>query len=96
MCILINDHVNDITGIEFSFSTNPYSWPGGEDCTVRIWSIKTGEQIFSHSVPDGLFTALCWPESGHGLNGFSSLFDLNHSWGAWMGSRDGLFYMHGT
>lgn len=69
---------------------------GGEDCTVRIWSIKTGEQIFAHSVPDSLFTALCWPESGHGLNGFSSLFDLNHSWGAWMGSRNGLFYMHGT
>ncbi|VAH46564.1 DDB1- and CUL4-associated factor 4-like [Triticum dicoccoides] len=69
---------------------------GGEDCTVRIWSIKTGEQIFAKSVADTLFTALCWPESNLDLDGSSSLFDLNHSWGAWMGSRDGLFYMHGT
>lgn len=65
---------------------------GGEDCTVRIWSIKTGELIFAHSVTDTLFTALCWPKSSRG----SLLFDLNHSWGAWLGSRDGLFYMHGT
>lgn len=69
---------------------------GGEDCTVRIWSVKTGEQIFAQNVADTLFTALCWPESGLDLDGSSSLFDLNHSWGAWMGSRDGLFYMHGT
>uniref|UniRef100_A0ACD5UYD5 Uncharacterized protein n=1 Tax=Avena sativa TaxID=4498 RepID=A0ACD5UYD5_AVESA len=69
---------------------------GGEDCTIRIWSIKTGEQIFAQSVADVLFTALCWPESSLNLDGSSSLFDLNHSWGAWMGSRDGLFYMHGT
>ncbi|KAI5012711.1 hypothetical protein ZWY2020_024977 [Hordeum vulgare] len=69
---------------------------GGEDCTVRIWSIKTGEQIFAKSVADTLFTALCWPESNLDLDGSSSLFDLNHSWGAWMGSRDGLFYMHGA
>ena len=69
---------------------------GGEDCTVRIWSIKTGEQIFAQSMADCLFTALYWPGSGLDLNGFSSMFDLNHSWGAWMGSRDGLFYMHGT
>uniref|UniRef100_A0A0E0LG59 Uncharacterized protein n=1 Tax=Oryza punctata TaxID=4537 RepID=A0A0E0LG59_ORYPU len=66
---------------------------GGEDNTVRIWSIKTGEQIFAQSVAGSLFTALCWPESGDDLHN-SSLFGLNHSWGAWMGSRDGLFYMH--
>uniref|UniRef100_A0A0D9WUN5 Uncharacterized protein n=1 Tax=Leersia perrieri TaxID=77586 RepID=A0A0D9WUN5_9ORYZ len=68
---------------------------GGEDCTVRIWSIKTGEQIFAQRMAGSPFTALCWPESGRDLHN-SSLFDLNHSWGAWMGSRDGLFYMHGT
>ncbi|XP_040381738.1 DDB1- and CUL4-associated factor 4 [Oryza brachyantha] len=68
---------------------------GGEDCTVRIWSIKTGEQIFAQSVAGSLFTAFCWPESGRDLHN-SSMFGLNHSWGAWMGSRDGLFYMHGT
>uniref|UniRef100_A0A0E0E6T2 Uncharacterized protein n=1 Tax=Oryza meridionalis TaxID=40149 RepID=A0A0E0E6T2_9ORYZ len=68
---------------------------GGEDSTVRIWSIKTGEQIFAQSVAGSLFTALCWPESGCDLHN-SSLFGVNHSWGAWMGSRDGVFYMHGT
>uniref|UniRef100_A0A0E0FXW2 Uncharacterized protein n=1 Tax=Oryza nivara TaxID=4536 RepID=A0A0E0FXW2_ORYNI len=68
---------------------------GGEDRMVRIWSIKTGEQIFAQSVDGSLFTALCWPESGCDLHN-SSLFGVNHSWGAWMGSRDGLFYVHGT
>lgn len=68
---------------------------GGEDRMVRIWSIKTGEQIFAQSVAGSLFTALCWPESGCDLHN-SSLFGVNHSWGAWMGSRDGLFYVHGT
>ncbi|CAD6221735.1 unnamed protein product [Miscanthus lutarioriparius] len=67
---------------------------GGEDCTVRIWSIKTGELLFAQSMADR-FTAFCWPESSHDLCS-SSLFDLNHSWGAWLGSRAGLFYMHGT
>jgi len=69
--------------------------PGGEDCTVRIWSIKTGELIFAQSVCDTPFTALCWPERSRDLCG-SSPFDVNHSWGAWLGSRNGLFYMHGT
>ncbi|GJN24258.1 hypothetical protein PR202_gb11989 [Eleusine coracana subsp. coracana] len=69
--------------------------PGGEDCTVRIWSIKTGELIFAQRVADTLFTALSWPESSPEMCG-SLLFDVNHSWGAWLGSRDGLFYMHGT
>ncbi|GJN10549.1 hypothetical protein PR202_ga28650 [Eleusine coracana subsp. coracana] len=69
--------------------------PGGEDCTVRIWSIKTGELIFAQRVADTLFTALSWPESSLEMCG-SLLFDVNHSWGAWLGSRDGLFYMHGT
>ncbi|KAG0541329.1 hypothetical protein BDA96_02G007000 [Sorghum bicolor] len=68
---------------------------GGEDCAVRIWSIKTGELLFAQSMSDTLFTAFCWPESSHDLCS-SSLFDLNHSWGAWLGSRAGLFYMHGT
>nr|TKW30003.1 hypothetical protein SEVIR_2G005400v2 [Setaria viridis] len=68
---------------------------GGEDCTVRIWSIKTGELIFAQSVADTPFTAFCWPENSHDLCG-SSLLDANHSWGAWLGSHDGLFYMHGT
>jgi len=68
---------------------------GGEDCTVRIWSIKTGELIFAQSVCDTPFTALCWPERSRDLCG-SSPFDVNHSWGAWLGSRNGLFYMHGT
>jgi hypothetical protein len=77
------------------FTKHAHSLPGGEDCTVRIWSIKTGELLFAQSMADTLFTAFCWPESSHDLCS-SSLFDLNHSWGAWLGSRAGLFYMHGT
>lgn len=74
---------------------------GGEDRYARIWSINTGELIceekFSNSIP----SAVCWPQEVRGLlrptrNFEECALGLNHSWGAWLGSRDGLFYMHGT
>ncbi|XP_014751891.1 uncharacterized protein LOC100843698 isoform X1 [Brachypodium distachyon] len=89
-------HVNSHTHLPLAVDpSETLLMSGGEDSTVRIWSIKTGEQVFEKRVADTLFTALCWPESGLDVDR-SSLFDLRHSWGAWMGSRDGLYYMHGT
>jgi WD40 repeat protein len=90
MSWLISHH-----SIKLSFTLHSHSLSGGEDCTIRIWSIKTGELIFAQRVADTLFTALCWPENDLEMCG-SLLFDVNHSWGAWLGSRDGMFYMHGT
>ncbi|CAL5077438.1 unnamed protein product [Urochloa decumbens] len=93
---LYEGHVNSHTQLPLVVDpSETLLMSGGEDCTVRIWSIKTGELIFAQRVADAPFTAFCWPESSHDLCG-SSLFDVNHSWGAWLGSRDGLFYMHGT
>ncbi|XP_078148645.1 uncharacterized protein LOC144544105 [Carex rostrata] len=65
---------------------------GGEDCRTSIWSIKTGELLFSEVFSKSPCTSVLWPgfqgDVGHQLN-------QNQSSGAWLGSRDGLFYMQG-
>ncbi|XP_058072331.1 uncharacterized protein LOC131221178 isoform X2 [Magnolia sinica] len=76
---------------------------GGEDCCVRIWSIKTGELLFGTSISDTVVSTVCWAQTGE-LQEYSDerhrykgiLFEQNHSWGAWLGSREGLFYMHAS
>ncbi|XP_078177066.1 transducin/WD40 repeat-like superfamily protein [Carex rostrata] len=63
---------------------------GGEDCKTRIWSIKTGELLFSEMFSESCCTTVLWPgfqgHAGHQLY-------QSQSSGAWLGSRDGLYYM---
>ncbi|ONK65546.1 uncharacterized protein A4U43_C07F38210 [Asparagus officinalis] len=66
---------------------------GGEDQYVRIWSIKTSELIFEENVSNSILSTVCWPQ---GIYSDENPFEQNYSWGAWLGSREGLFYMHGT
>ncbi|KAJ4752801.1 DDB1-and CUL4-associated factor 4 [Rhynchospora pubera] len=61
---------------------------GGEDCSVRIWGIKTGELLFSETFSESCCTTVLWPD----LEGYAR-HRLDQSHGAWLGSRDGLFYM---
>nr|CAD1840939.1 unnamed protein product [Ananas comosus var. bracteatus] len=100
-------HVNSHTHLQLAVNpSETLLLSGGEDCAVRIWSVKTSELIFAENVANSIFTRVCWPESGDGLPWSckpeqSELhedrpFELSHSWGAWLGSRKGLFYMHGT
>ncbi|XP_020093132.1 uncharacterized protein LOC109713452 isoform X2 [Ananas comosus] len=97
-------HVNSHTHLQLAVNpSETLLLSGGEDCVVRIWSVKTSELIFAENVANSIFTRVCWPESGEGSckPEQSELhedrpFELSHSWGAWLGSRKGLFYMHGT
>ncbi|PKA46689.1 Katanin p80 WD40 repeat-containing subunit B1 like [Apostasia shenzhenica] len=76
---------------------------GGEDSFVRIWSIKTSELIYEENVSNCSFSTVCWPVYGdyfYGNDQFlmhgENLYDSNWSWGVWLGSREGLFYMRGA
>ncbi|XP_072986971.1 uncharacterized protein [Typha latifolia] len=100
-------HVNSHTHLQLA--VNPAETlllSGGEDHMVRIWSINNSELIFAENVANSIFSTVCWPQSSNDL-GFQGLlkqpdiysvspFELSQSWGAWLGSQDGLFYMHGT
>ncbi|XP_042412940.1 uncharacterized protein LOC122001993 isoform X1 [Zingiber officinale] len=77
-----------------SRSVSKKSIPGGEDCFLRIWSIKSGELVFGEKVSNSKLTSICWPKT---LTCFTEDSCMsNHSLGAWLGSPDGLFYMHGS
>lgn len=80
---------------------------GGEDNYLRIWSIKSGELIFEETFSSYVLATICWPRSGSVSRGVQGSLrqpewysegscDLTHSWGAWLGSYDALFYVHGT
>uniref|UniRef100_A0A5B7BJG7 Uncharacterized protein n=1 Tax=Davidia involucrata TaxID=16924 RepID=A0A5B7BJG7_DAVIN len=73
---------------------------GGEDCNLRLWSIKSGELLFEHKFMNSVPSIVCWPR----IEGFPEVDDKrqtyrdyrygeNHSSGAWLGSQEGLFYM---
>ena len=36
---------------------------GGEDCKVRVWSIKSGEMLFEEKLTSSAPVAVCWQGS---------------------------------
>ncbi|KAK1285197.1 hypothetical protein QJS10_CPB20g00353 [Acorus calamus] len=95
-------HMNSHTHLQLGVDpSETFVMSGGEDFGVRIWNIKTGKLLFGElltSVP----TTVCWPLSfSSGMPGQlerrtyleNRSLDLNHNWGAWLGSEEGLFYM---
>ncbi|KAF6136601.1 hypothetical protein GIB67_016057 [Kingdonia uniflora] len=96
-------HVNSHTRIQLGVDpSEEHVMSGGEDGKVRIWSIKTGELLFETKISNSVPSTICWPRTEK-LQGLpidtcsyeENLYEHNHSWGAWLGSRDELFYMHG-
>ncbi|XP_064967233.1 uncharacterized protein LOC103986735 [Musa acuminata AAA Group] len=101
-------HVNSHTRLQLGVNpSETFLISGGEDCFLRIWSIKNGELIFGEKVSDSILTTVCWPKTGNEFDGKQKSrkqleccseysYFPTHSWGTWLGSPDGLFYMHGT
>lgn len=56
-----------------SRSVSKKSMPGGEDCFLRIWSIKSGELVFGEKVSNSKLTSICWPKTG---NSFCTAFQF--------------------
>ncbi|WOK99739.1 hypothetical protein Cni_G08451 [Canna indica] len=96
----VNSHTRLQLGVDPS---ETFVMSGGEDCFLRIWSIKNGELIFGERISDSILATICWPRNRNNLydeqKPLAQAVDsylTSHSWEAWLGSPDGLFYMHGT
>ncbi|KAF8412632.1 hypothetical protein HHK36_000601 [Tetracentron sinense] len=94
-------HVNSHTRIQLGVDPSErFVMSGGEDYNVRIWSIKTGELLFGAKFMNSVPSTICCPElfevPDERQNYKECIYGQKHSMGAWIGSQDGLFYMHGT
>ncbi|KAJ6846006.1 uncharacterized protein M6B38_278185 [Iris pallida] len=83
----------------FTFHRSKKSISGGEDCCVRMWSLKSSELVFEENVSNSIISTVCWRRGMDGFLRRSTLFEdnpleINHSHGAWLGSVDGIHYMH--
>ncbi|KAF7840268.1 DDB1- and CUL4-associated factor 4 isoform X2 [Senna tora] len=71
---------------------------GGEDCNLRLWSIKSGELLFEDKFSDTVLSTVCYQKPKYTSNGFISQkgkqYVHDYSLGAWLGSQGGLYYMH--
>ncbi|KAK6254250.1 hypothetical protein QUC31_015970 [Theobroma cacao] len=95
-------HVNSHTRIQLGVDQSErFVVSGGGDCYLRLWSIKSGKLLFEDKFSDSAPTTVCWQRAER-CGGREDekqrykehLFGQNHNFGAWLGSRGGLFYMH--
>lgn len=75
---------------------------GGEDCAIRLWSVKTGELLHTAAGTGSPVRTVCWPKCGRLRESYNgkqfyedAVFDEDFCWGLWLGSTEGLLYMHG-
>ncbi|XP_038689026.1 uncharacterized protein LOC119988160 [Tripterygium wilfordii] len=78
----VNSHTHLQLGVDPS---ERFILSGGEDCKVKLWSLKSGELLFDDKFSNSVCSTICWQRSEkcRGL--------LNE---AWLGSKEGLFNMH--
>ncbi|KAI0527387.1 hypothetical protein KFK09_002987 [Dendrobium nobile] len=97
-------HMNSHSQLQLGVNpSETFLLSGGEDCFVRIWSIKTSKLIFEENVSNCIFPTVCWPYYGDFSYGYDEFlkhgenpYESTCSWGVWLGSREGLHYMRGT
>ncbi|WCJ33277.1 Transducin/WD40 repeat-like superfamily protein [Euphorbia peplus] len=94
-------HVNSHTRLQIGVDQSErFLMAGGEDCKLRIWSIKSAELLYEEKVSDSVISTICWNGTARSLsipNENRSNEDLSslkeNSLGSWCGSQDGLFYV---
>ncbi|XP_050368602.1 uncharacterized protein LOC126786726 [Argentina anserina] len=91
-------HVNSHTRLQLGVDPSErFFISGGEDCNLRLWSIKSGELLFEDKLTNTVTSTVCWQkaESFKGLQDERQSYDnIKHdSLGAWLGSMEGIFYM---
>ncbi|KAJ7560592.1 hypothetical protein O6H91_04G136400 [Diphasiastrum complanatum] len=95
---LFNSHTNLGLGVDPS---ETLLLSGGEDCTICIWSIASGRLLHKKSGLSSPANTVCWPTSYDSNTSFQwnglmePLPKDKHAWGVFLGSFDGLLYMHG-
>ncbi|KAL9245666.1 hypothetical protein vseg_019291 [Gypsophila vaccaria] len=95
-------HVNTHSHIKLATDASErFVMSGGEDCKMRIWSIKSGELLFEEKLSSSIPLTSCWQRSG----GFSKAIDdetqnsedcrytQQQTCDAWVGTTEGLLRM---
>ncbi|KAF2286858.1 hypothetical protein GH714_033400 [Hevea brasiliensis] len=95
-------HVNSHSRIQLGVDQSErFLMAGGEDCNLRLWSIKSGELLFEEKFCNSVLPTVSWqraeayvkiPDENRSYE--ECLSGQKHSWGAWCGSQEGLFYVH--
>ncbi|XP_021850780.1 uncharacterized protein [Spinacia oleracea] len=91
-------HVNSHSHIQLATDASErFLMSGGEDCKVRIWSIRSGEMLFEEKLSSYVPVAACWRGSTEPISKQQSSEEFlgaqTHSWDAWLGSAEGLLRM---
>ncbi|XP_050231926.1 uncharacterized protein LOC126680785 isoform X2 [Mercurialis annua] len=94
-------HVNSHTRLQFGVDqTERFLMAGGEDCNLRLWSIKSGELLFEEKISDSVLSTVRWqgPERPKRIpsenESYEGCLSEMSNWGTWCASEKGLFYMH--
>ncbi|TKY72650.1 DDB1- and CUL4-associated factor 4 [Spatholobus suberectus] len=87
-------HVNSHTRIQIGVDpAERFIMSGGEDCKLRLWSIKSGELLFEDKFSDSVLSTVCYQTCRSFKAEEDDLYKHDSSLGAWLGSHEGLFYM---
>nr|XP_023898103.1 uncharacterized protein LOC112009976 [Quercus suber] len=95
-------HVNSHTHIKLGVDpSEKFVMSGGVDCNLRLWSIKSGELLFEDKFSDSVLSTVCWHRAerpmsvGDERKSYKDyLYQQSYGFGTWLGSHEGLFYMH--
>ncbi|XP_024631487.1 uncharacterized protein [Medicago truncatula] len=88
-------HVNSHTQIQLGVDPyERYVMSGGEDCKLRIWSIKSGELLLEDKFSNSVLSTVCYQTFNKFKAEEENQYTHDSSLGAWLGSHEGLFYMH--
>ncbi|XP_068480836.1 uncharacterized protein [Phaseolus vulgaris] len=87
-------HVNSHTRIQIGVDpAERFVMSGGEDCKLRLWSLKSGELLFEDKFSNSIISAMCYKTYSSCRAEEENQYKCDFSQGAWLGSHEGLFYM---
>ncbi|KAK7303833.1 hypothetical protein RJT34_14750 [Clitoria ternatea] len=89
-------HMNSHTHIQLGVDpAERFVMSGGEDCYLRLWSIKSGELLFEDKFSDSVLSTVCYQTCTSSFKAeVENQYKRGSSLGAWLGSQEGLYYMH--
>ncbi|KAJ8766000.1 hypothetical protein K2173_020516 [Erythroxylum novogranatense] len=92
-------HVNSHHALQLEVDkSESFLLGGGEDCKIRLWSLKSGEMLFEEKIPNEVPSTVCWQSTERFAkikpDQYKSFVpELQNGLGAWCGSREGIYYM---
>ncbi|OMO68874.1 hypothetical protein CCACVL1_19784 [Corchorus capsularis] len=94
-------HVNSHTRIKLGVDQSErFVMSGGEDCFLRLWSVKSGKLLFEEKFSDSVLTSVSWRRAKRCLRREDERpryeehpFECYNSCEAWLASQEGIFQM---